>query len=139
MGSWFFGGRREPATPFEIVKWWEWRRPVYNVMVGVTGVVSMVASMWLCTVGWPAPRGVEQFPDAGGFVFMIFLYGMGANVCYTGGWICELLVRKIWDVKSERFSHIALAMGLGFSVVLTLLPVVFCGFCAAVSLLFRSR
>jgi len=34
----------------------------------------------------------------------ILIYGIMANVCFTGGWIAELVIRQIWPHEAERFA-----------------------------------
>ena len=36
-------------------------------------------------------------------VIGVIAFGVIANVFYTGGWIVELLVAKVWHVESARF------------------------------------
>jgi len=55
------------------------------------------------------------------------LFVLGANACYTGGWIGELLVRRAWPDQSEQFGTLMFTLGLGFAVVVTLLPAVLIG------------
>lgn len=52
----------------------------------------------------------------------VLLYGIIANVCYTGGWITELLVARFWRADRSRFGPIAFTLGTGFSVFATLVP-----------------
>ena len=52
----------------------------------------------------------------------VLLYGIVANICYTGGWITELLVARLWRADTSRFGPIAFALGTGFSVFVTLVP-----------------
>jgi hypothetical protein len=62
------------------------------------------------------------------FVFLwIFIYGIAANICYTGGWIAELIVRKLWVREADRFATLTFATGLMFSVVLTIAPALVIG------------
>ncbi len=55
-------------------------------------------------------------------ILVIIMYGIMANVCYTGGWIVELLVRKAWPSESESFATLAFPLGLLFAVLLTIVP-----------------
>ncbi|MFZ0818839.1 MAG: hypothetical protein WAM91_02135 [Candidatus Acidiferrales bacterium] len=57
----------------------------------------------------------------------ILLYGIGANICYTGGWIAELVVRRIWRTESDRFATLTFSLALVFSVLLTLTPAILVG------------
>jgi hypothetical protein len=52
----------------------------------------------------------------------LILYGIGANICYTAGWITELLARFAWGTDSNSYGQIAFLAGLSFSVAVTLLP-----------------
>jgi hypothetical protein len=106
-----------------VVLWWEARRVPYNAVVGVTGLISsvvMVAVAFTCKSRGGAPIGL---PDPPAFAIVgVLLYAVLANVCYTGGWITELVVAKVWAVDTSRFGPIALALGTVFSVLLTLAP-----------------
>ncbi len=55
-----------------------------------------------------------------------------ANVCYTGDWVAELVVRRLWGPAAGAFSEIAFALGIAVSVLLTLSPVILAA--AAVSI-----
>jgi hypothetical protein len=62
-------------------------------------------------------------PDPPAFaVIVVLLYGIMANVCYTGGWVAELLVKATWREDVGRFGEISFILGLAFSVLLTCLP-----------------
>ncbi len=106
-----------------VVGWWEARRVPYNIIVGAVGLVSaalMVAVAFTCERRGGAPIGL---PDSPLFAIAgVLLYGIIANVCYTGGWITELLVARVWRVDTSRFGPIAFALGTGFSVFVTLVP-----------------
>src|SRR5207248_9560151 len=49
-------------------------------------------------------------------------YLIVANVFYTCGWILELLVAKVWRVRTPVFGPIAVTLGTALSVVVTLVP-----------------
>lgn len=69
-------------------------------------------------------------------VFGVLLYGILANVCYTAGWICELLMRKINGIKrSTSLGLKAFRIGLAFSIFITLVPAIVCWIVFAVALL----
>lgn len=88
--------------PLEIVRWWELRRLPYNAIVGAVGIVSaaiMIAVAFTCESRGGAPIGL---PDPPLFAIAgVLLYGILANLCYTGGWVVELLVMKVWHVASS--------------------------------------
>jgi len=80
----------------------------------------MVAVAFTCESRGGPPIGL---PDPPAFALLgALLYGILANVCYTGGWVTELLVAKVWSVDTSRFGPIAFTLGTAFSVLLTLMP-----------------
>ncbi len=52
----------------------------------------------------------------------VVMYAVLANICYTGGWMCELVVRRLWPEQADRFASQSYSTGLIFSVLLTLAP-----------------
>jgi hypothetical protein len=112
----------------EAIGWWEARRIPYNLIVGSAGVttciivavISAAASILLnVEFGLPNP---PMFALVG-----IVLYGIAANICFTGGWLAELIVRKISPREADRFASWTFTLGLVFSVLLTLAPAVLIG------------
>lgn len=121
--GWLFTHRIGPLPSKAVVLWWEARRVPYNVVVGVVGLVSsavMVTVAFMCESRGGAPIGL---PDPPAFAIVgVLLYGILVNVCYTVGWITELVVAKIWSVDTSRFGPIAFTLGTAFSVLVTLTP-----------------
>src|SRR6185295_3382546 len=80
------------------IEWWEARRIPYNVIVGAMGILScllVVACEIVIERVQHVPAG--PMPDPPLFaVVAVVAYGVGANVCYTMGWVVELLVRRLW-------------------------------------------
>jgi hypothetical protein len=73
-------------------------------------------------------------------VFGVFLYGLLANVFYTSGWICELLLRTMTPPeRSAAFGVRAFRFGMRFSILLTLSPAVICWIAFAVALLHGQK
>lgn len=116
-------------SPLRVVQWWESRRPVYNFVVGATGVGTLVyvnvlsllvKSEWFA-VPWQ----------------LIVAYGIAANVCFSTGWIIETvaerwLKRPLYGLGPALFRH-----GLVFSVGLTLFPALMVTFMAIGGLIFQ--
>jgi len=89
-------------------------------VVGLISSAIMVAVALTCERLGGAPIGL---PDPPAFAIVgVLLYGVLANVCYTGGWITELIIAKVWSVDTSRFGPIAFTLGTVFSVLLTLAP-----------------
>jgi hypothetical protein len=116
---------RDPSgsNPLRTFAWWEIRRIPYNLVVGATGLVSSAMCLItgvLCEHFVGDPIGI---PDPPLFALLgVIAYGVMANVCYTGGWVAELVVQKIWPGKGNDFGRISFFLGLGFSILLTLVP-----------------
>jgi hypothetical protein len=107
----------------DIIGWWESRRIPFNLIVGSAGILSCIVvgivgagSSLLFNSDFGLP-GSPLFT-----VFGILIYGTVANICFTGGWLVELLVRKIWPREADRFATSSFSLGLVFSVLLTLAP-----------------
>ena len=107
----------------DVIGWWETRRLSYNLIVGSTGIISCVI---ISIVGlgsyflFDNDFGLPGSPLIA--VFGILFYGIAANVFFTGGWLAELIVRKIWPSEADRFATLSFSLGLIFSVLLTLTP-----------------
>jgi hypothetical protein len=105
-----FAGRPASGNRLAVILWWELRRPVYNVAVGISGTLSLLAVLVIAPDYFPEPLSAVAF-------------GFLCNVCYTGGWITELLVRWWWPRLAQRFGPTALVSGFRFSVLVPwLLP-----------------
>jgi hypothetical protein len=116
--SWLFTVPDCERTSSEIVLWWEYRRIPYNLIVGLFGLISL-GVMALIEINTPYAM------DMGSPLLGIILFGLGANVFYTGGWIAELLARGIGKEPSRNLGPQLLLAGLVFSVLLDFVPLVF--------------
>ena len=110
-----------PKRAWQVIGWWESRRIPYNLIVGSAGVFSSSVIVSIGLVGYfffhsefPAPTGLT--------ILAVIIYAVIANLCYTGGWVAELIVRKAWTEEADRFAVLSFSLGLAFSVLLTLLP-----------------
>ena len=121
---------------WKTIAWWEARRIPYNLLVGATGLVSSAMCLItgiLCENFLGDPIGI---PDPPVFALLVVaVYGIMANLCYTGGWVAELLVQKIWPAKGNDFGRISFFLGLGFSILLTVTPAILIATIGALSLL----
>jgi hypothetical protein len=116
--------RENPVTTArEVIGWWEARRVPFNLIVGSAGILSCIV---VSVVGlgsyflFDSDFGLPGSPLFA--LFGIVFYGIATNVCFTGGWLAELIVRKVWPIEADRFSTLSLSLGLIFSVLVTLTP-----------------
>ena len=104
------------------------RRIPYNLIVGAAGVVTCSTMAVMDAGTWIIFHRDFGLPDPPLFAILwIFIYALAANICYTGRWIAELIVRKLCVREADRFATLTLATGLAFSVVLTIAPAVVIG------------
>lgn len=132
----FFARSTNPADTWHTIAWWEARRIPYNLIVGMTGVLSgalcFVTGM-LCEHFLGDPIGIPNPPFIA--ILAVAAYGVMANLCYTGGWVAELLVQKVWPEHANSFGEISFFLGLSFSILLTLVPGIVVPTIGAISLL----
>lgn len=110
-------------TPWQVVAWWERRRIPYNLIVGVTGILTCAVTFtmaFICERVVGVPIGFPDPPIVA--VIGILVYGIMANVCFTGGWIVELFMAQAWGLRPARFGPVAFGLGLLGSIVITLIP-----------------
>lgn len=129
---------RSPAgdSLWEILCWWELRRIPYNVVVGAVGVITcgvILTAVAIASELFNEPLGLPDPPILA--VFGVLAYGIAANVCYTGGWVAEWVVRKVWRARAGAFGEISFVLGIVFSVLVTLIPAGFVLLALAIRLL----
>lgn len=129
--------REEPIrSAKDAIGWWEARRVTYNLIVGSAGIVSSIVAIIVILGSSFLGNGDFDLPDPPIFaVFGVILYAIAANICFTGGWLTELVVRKIWPHEADRFATLSLSLGLIFSVLLTLTPGILLGVAGIFALL----
>jgi hypothetical protein len=100
-----------------VIAWWELRRLLYNAIVFVAGMVSIV-------IIFIAISATDESGDADFTPFLgIFLAATVANFCYTFGWIVELAARAVGYNKSTLGPGL-FAVGTLFSILVVSLPAV---------------
>jgi hypothetical protein len=98
-----------PQSGGKIILWWEARRLHYNLIVfGWALLLGLVAAL-----GFEA--GNLWTPNF--LVFYLFFFQLPANIFYTGGWIVELIVRKVLRVPVPGFGPWALGIGIAVSIL----------------------
>jgi hypothetical protein len=123
LAGWLFAHQLEKSHPAHVVAWWEVRRLPYNMLVGATGGLSLAvffAVAFTCRASSGVALGMPTPPLLVAIATMAYV--IVANVFYTGGWILELLVAKVWHVSTPVFGPIAFTLGTALSVFVTLVP-----------------
>ncbi len=105
--------------PYDAIVWWETRRPVFNLVVLVGGAFSfgIIEAIGVRLVD-PGEDVVEPLAViAGGAVFII-----AANICYTLGWITELMWSEGDTWRTEAIRQRVYRRGLLFSALVAAAP-----------------
>jgi len=114
--SWLFAPPPEPRSPWGIILWWELRRVPYNLIVCGLGLLSLAAFLALIGHCGDVPPGEDAFEPIG-----LFLALIAANVCYTAGWVTEIVLLR-GEPSEPSIGPRLLRWGLAFSVVVVMLP-----------------
>ncbi|MBC7895586.1 MAG: hypothetical protein H7066_09235 [Cytophagaceae bacterium] len=112
----FFREASPTVSPAETIQWWEKRRLPYNLAVGAAGLTTLTIFNVLGAIG-PNTRAMV-FP-----LVPILVYGLLANIMYTGGWVSELLLRPLFGRKTPVVGATIFRYGFVFAVALTSLPI----------------
>jgi len=143
--AFFDGPKFKRKTPLnsasEVIRWWESRRFFFNCVVGCTGIITCIL-MIICAFTAESfvgeAIGMSDGPLLG--LFGILLYGIMANVFYTGGWVAELAARtSLTAERSAAFGLKAFRAGVAFSIFLTFCPSVLCWLAFAIALLHGQK
>jgi hypothetical protein len=114
--KYFFTPLYYPRGVLDVVWWWERRRLVYNACVGSAGMLTLGTMMFV------HPMGPGVVFDANTLT-VVFAYALAANVCYTSGWMVDLLLRRVLGIRAPDLAPSLLRYGFVFSLGLTLLPI----------------
>ena len=112
-------------TAWQTIQWWELRRIAYNIIIGGVGVFTVLLFLLSAYIGetyYNVPIGLPDPP-----IFMILgiiIFGTMANVCYTFGWIGELIIKSIQPKWSNLYASKILFWGVLFSIFVTLSPLI---------------
>lgn len=106
-------------TTWQIIRWWELRRLLYNAVLFAIGIASiMVMELLMDKVIPVGEDAIEPFAMALGVV----AYGVAANLCYSLGWIVEIFGRKTDEAAARLKAEKQFLLGMWFSCLLTTAP-----------------
>jgi hypothetical protein len=103
-----------PQGAWDVIGWWERRRPFYNLLVGSAGLLTLLVAQ-IQRLVTPAFEGPP--------LAFIIVYAIAANLCYSLGAPTHLLLRRILKESAGPVAQAIFRYGLAFSIGLTLLPV----------------
>jgi hypothetical protein len=104
--------------PWDAIAWWEIRRIPFNLLILVLGLISGFI------VTFAGSHVLKAGEDLGSPFLTVVFYALAANLCYTFGWITELIWAWGDTAHTERMRPKVFRLGLIFSASLTLLPAV---------------
>ena len=106
-------------TSWQIVRWWEIRRILYNAILFVVGITSILAMELLMDKVVPVGEdAIEPLALAIG----VLAYGVMANLCYTSGWVVELHANRTDPARARSRGKKMFLAGLWYSCLLTTAP-----------------
>ena len=94
----------------------------FNVVILLAGTFTFLVIQFMGAV--LARFGADIMQPSGVASYVIF-YLLAVNVCYTLGWVSELLWSDGDTARTEMLRPAVYRWGLTFSVAVTLLPAVF--------------
>jgi hypothetical protein len=101
----------------QIILWWEARRFYYNV------IILAWAFLWGLVTQISKRRDWVSSPL---FILTYFFsVQVPANIFYTGGWIADLIVKRILGLTSPGFGPWAFGLGTVFSFLFILVVIFF--------------
>ena len=115
LGELLFPPADYRRTTLSLLTWWEARRMIFNLVVGGTGLVTLLIIALITLLPPGLPSILNWRP--------IVAYGVLANICYTFGWAIEATAQRIWGDRCPAIGPALFRQGLAFSVGLTLLPI----------------
>ncbi|MCB9222852.1 MAG: hypothetical protein R2780_10935 [Crocinitomicaceae bacterium] len=93
---------KNDSTVLRIFQWWEKKRIIYNLILGLAGLISMLMIS-------PGFTGFE--------LFGIVMWGLFANLCYSIGFLIEMAnlyyLKGRYDLSSVRMAFFL--FGTGFA------------------------
>jgi hypothetical protein len=102
--------------------WWESRRILFNILIGVVGIISL-ALLFIFVNSLVKGHAGEDIVEP----MAIFLAPFALNFFYTFGWIVEITLGRIWKKDEPKLASKLLKFGMGFSLFIVLAPSVVWG------------
>jgi hypothetical protein len=86
--QWLYSVKDEERSLGQIIFWWEKRRIIYNVMVGLAGFISLLIFFFVITKSGELKPGEDAIEPLELLMAPIFI-----NIAYTLGWVVEVILR----------------------------------------------
>src|ERR1051325_4572053 len=115
LGEVLFPAADQRRTTLSTIAWWESRRGTFNLIVGGAGVLTLAVTGLIALVPPGVPMAFDWRP--------VMAYGLLANVCYSAGWVIELVMLRLVGKRAPAIGPALFRQGLAFSLGLTFLPI----------------
>ncbi len=122
--SQFFNVNESEKKWYKIILWWELRRSPYNLILLMLGLISLYVLSFFPNDGYlrlTAGPGLLV-----GFYTSILLFGLGANLLFTLGWIVQLILKQFNHKTIRLFIKKSFIIVLIISTLITLSPLLLC-------------
>jgi len=119
--SQFFNVNESEKKWYKIILWWKLRRIPYNLILLMLGLISLYVLSFFPNDGYlrlTAGPGLLV-----GFYTSILLFGLGANLLFTLGWIVQLILKQFNHKTIRLFIKKSFIIGLIISTLITLSPI----------------
>src|SRR5262245_29863260 len=109
LEKYFFNPLYYPPSSWNVDRWWESRRWLFNLTVGGVGVISLGAVTVFGLLPPVAQHPLPPWP-------LVLVYGVLANLCYTAGAPADLLLRKTLGPRAAVAGPTLFRYGFVFSL-----------------------
>lgn len=117
----FVINNQENHSWINIVLWWEFRRILYNFLLIIFGIFSLILLSLIVKDLW------SFFSPPIVFYVWIVFFLLLANIFYTSGWIFQLITRRTSNKFITCLQPKLFIYGLIFSFCVILTPTIFAG------------
>ncbi len=96
----------------QIIIWWEIRRVLYNIIILIAGIISIVIMTEAASGRVELEAGEDLYEP-----IMIPIFAFLCNLGYTLGWLTEVFIKRSLTYGSKMFKR-----GLSFTLFWVFLP-----------------
>ena len=104
--------KTENRSFIQVIIWWELRRILYNIIVSIAGILSIVIMLTAASVRIQL-KPSEDFYEP----IMIPIFAFLCNMGYTLGWLTEVFIKRNLTYGPKMFKR-----GLYFTLFWVFLP-----------------
>jgi hypothetical protein len=112
VGLWNLFAKINPdPTVGGIIQWWEARRLHYNLIIFAWALILVTIRYF-----WTGRSDRDTWTRASLCLYLL-VFQLPANVWYTGGWMVDLIVKKLMARPAPGFEPFALRLGIALSLL----------------------